>query len=267
MPADTRDCTASGEAFTPADLGCWLALAASAGVPVVPAVEIASAPTADLYDTIDGPDASPTTEVIAFFKTVDDFRTRCGPGFMLRWSCCSMGDLKLRMASARTDWHPTLMELYVDDFRAAHLISEFPRDRITAFARPWLALDIIDGYPVEYRAFVADGRLQGISNYYPQRPLPDVARTADDVATVRRMTEALIEAQRLPLDLPQLEGRANLALNQFTADFVRLPSGAILLLEGGPPHTPSWGAHPCCFEGREISGVALAPLSDEAFSA
>ena len=42
----------------------------------------------------------------------------------------------------------------------------------------------------------------------------------------------------------------------FTADFVVGKDGKVLFLEGGPPY--GLGAHPCCFEGRDIEGIALA---------
>ncbi|WP_163450886.1 hypothetical protein, partial [Escherichia coli] len=60
----------------------------------------------------------------------------------------------------------------------------------------------------------------------------------------------------LPINCPQAR-ELDLTRNQFTADFVRLADGSISFLEGGPPHTPKFGAHPCCFVAGEIGGVAL----------
>jgi len=167
-----------------------------------------------------------------------------------------MAYVKYRLSEGMPEWHPSLMDLSVDDFRAFDLIAEFPLPRISAWARPWLTFDVVDRYPVEYRVFVRDNEIIGISNYYPQRALPHDARTDADLTAVRNMTSALIREQKLPLNMPECDGLLDLSRNHFSADFARLPSGAVLFLEGGPPNTPRWGAHPCCFEGREISGYA-----------
>lgn len=243
--------------FTPVDLGCWMALCEKAGVPTVPALEIGSAPTIALWESSDN-DGPVDDEIHKLFTNIAETQIAMPVGWMMRWSCCSMADVKVRLSEGQPEWHPNFMQLFVEDFRAFDLIAEFPLPRISAWARPWLTFDVVDGYPVEYRVFVRDNKVIGISNYYPQRPLPDDDKTAVDVSIVRRMTEALIDAQNLPLNAPEVAGDLDLSKNQFSADFARLPSGAILFLEGGPPHTHYWGAHPCCFDGGEIAGIALS---------
>ena len=47
--------------------------------------------------------------------------------------------------------------------------------------------------------------------------------------------------------------------NAWTADFVMTADRQILLLEGGPPHLPTFGAHPCCFQPGQIAGDAYTP--------
>ena len=54
---------------------------------------------------------------------------------------------------------------------------------------------MMDGYPVEYRAYVEDGKLLGISNYYPQRPLPHVP---EHIKAVSEMTQRFIAAAPTP---------------------------------------------------------------------
>jgi len=53
---------------------------------------------------------------------------------------------------------------------------------------------------------------------------------------------------------PQRDG---IPMKSFTADFVVTEDDEVLFLEGGPPHTALWGAHPCCFVPGNVEGVAL----------
>ena len=93
-----------------------------------------------------------------------------------------------------------------------------------------------------------------------QFPFPDPARR---VEIWRRIfpTETLAGAIDPPLACPALKAET-IVLDageiHFTADYLVDQTGAVLFLEGGPPHTAGWGAHPCCFDGRPIEGVALA---------
>jgi len=130
---------------------------------------------------------------------------------------------------------------------------------------------LADGYPVEYRAFVQNGELIGISSYYPQRPLP---RNDEHLAAIRKHVATLIEeldgpfewpagpdeAMAIKTAVPTLEGKEPPAGTphhdgvHFTADCAATTLG-MLFLEGGPPHF--MGAHPCCFQPGRIRGVAL----------
>lgn len=240
--------------FYPVDLGEWLELCARAGVPAVPAVEIARAPTLMIEDIETVPMPAP---VVDFWNKIVWTQGTMNHGYMLRWSCGSMSVVKERLSVGLPGWHSDLMSLSPDDFRASQLIEDFNRQTIAAYLRPWLAFDMHEGWPIEYRAYVRDDEIIGISNYYPQRPLPDNEATAADLKTVRLLTERLIAVQTLPTYCPWVARDFDMSKNQFTADFARLPSGAILFLEGGPPHGKSWGAHQCCFRNNEIDGVAL----------
>ena len=63
----------------------------------------------------------------------------------------------------------------------------------------------IDGYPVEYRAFVENGRLLGVSSYYPQRPLP---RNDRQLQTVEDLVDALLDALSGPFEWPAIKHEA-----------------------------------------------------------
>ena len=103
-----------------------------------------------------------------------------------------------------------------------------------------------------------DGKIKGISSYYPQRPLIEFKGHLD---TVREYTERLAEAAPTPFLWP-LAHRPDFISEKgvhFTADFMSTADG-ILFLEGGPPH--EMGAHPCCFIPGNIEGVALADRNE-----
>ena len=123
---------------------------------------------------------------------------------------------------------------------------EYPRETIPVWQRPWVEKLILDGYPVEYRAFVRDGHVAGVSNYYPQRPLRRMQR---HLGKVVNMTLELIRNVEPPFLWHETPLRLTSGLDpdgvHFTADFLVDKYDRVLFLEGGPPH--ELGAHPCCF--------------------
>ena len=172
---------------------------------------------------------------------------------MVRLDCCASIEIKYRLSQGEPEWRPEFGDIILDDPRAFEILMDYPRPTVPVWRRPWADAMALDGYPVEYRAFVRDGKLQGISNYYPQRPLVEFP---EHIQSVREMTQALTEAVRTPFQWHLVPMREDLdpAGVHFTADFIAL-SGEVVFLEGGPPH--EMGAHPCCFLGGEIDGVAL----------
>ena len=181
-----------------------------------------------------------------------------GSGTMLRFDCCSGLDTKIRLSEGDASWSPDLQLLYADDPRAYEIIFEFPREHIPVWKRPWLETMTIDGYPVEYRAFVNDDRLVGISNYYPQRPLPLIE---EHIEAAHEYVSRLMKHTPTPF----LWNRSNMqhsfakafdfSRRHFTADFLVTKDNKVLFLEGGPPH--QMGAAPCCFPAGQTEGLAL----------
>ena len=239
--------------FRPVSLGDWLNLCTTAWVPFVPAGEIGCVDVEAVlnFDNEAGAGAA------GFWRKVRTGMADLGPGWMVRWDNCSLADVKSALSSGDPRWRPEFAELPADDFRGFDMVASFPGSRIRAWARPWLQLDVVGDYPVEYRAFVEDNKIKGISSYYPQRPLELTPQVAHDLDRVQAFANRLIEAQTRPLLCPEIESTHDLSKNHWTADFVRLPDGAVLFLEGGPPHTPRWGAHPCCFKPGAVGGIAL----------
>ena len=247
--------------FLTVSLGDWLELAERTGMPYVPATLITKVRIIDMleYD-IPGPHQE------RLRKTWEQMDACRKPGTMLRWDCCASADLKHLMAHGKLPKDPVkeLQTLVIDE-RIFEIASEYPRDELAIWQRPWIRdmLLVVDRYPVEYRAFVRAGAVTGISSYYPQRAL---RRNDDEIRAVREAAQKLSDKLTGPLDWPMpihehpeapgadedLSGKNGV---HFTADFVVTTNGETLLLEGGPPHFA--GAHPCCFEGRLPEGVAL----------
>ena len=209
---------------------------------------------------------------------------------MMRLDCCTDEEVKYRMSRGDGGgFQPEFGGVIFGDMRSFDMVSEYPRDNIPIWQRPWAETQVVDGYPVEYRAFVRNGKVQGISSYYPQRPLPWVT---EQLETVRIYTERLIQHAQTPflwhhtlmfLDNPidregihftadflvNAQGETLMFLDNpidregihFTADFLVNAQGETLFLEGGPPH--ELGSHMCCFRPGEIEGVALTDRNVE----
>lgn len=258
---EDRKINDAAEGFCPIDLGDWIDLARTAGVPYVPSEVIASAPIMSLlrYDE-EGPHTADLKAFNDAFRSAVEGKSGT---HMARWSCCSMADLKYSMNSGSREWRDAFLDLYPDDMRAYDILWEVPRSFAHAHLRPWIDLRTRKSeageFALEVRAFVDDGAVKGISAYYPQCPMswddPDAVRL---VGTAFDYAARMLKAQGKPLIMPQMPELHLQAGNAWTADFVMTAAGEVLFLEGGPPHTPRWGAHPCCFEGREPIGIALA---------
>ncbi len=247
--------------FNPTNLGHWIVLCEQASVAYVPAEEIARGTTDDLlrFD-----EKIPPESVARFFASVESAMAERGKDWMVRWSCCSCEEVKYRLHKGEPEWHQNLVtSFHIGDLRAYDLIYDFPEETIAAYARPWIKAKIVDRYPVEYRIFVTHNQIDGISNYYPQRPLPNEADTLYDITRCYLATVKLIKAQTKTLNCPPLEKHWGVSKNHWTADFIRSSNGSILFLEGGPPHTPSGGAHPCCFPVGKTDGIAFHAAKDD----
>jgi hypothetical protein len=268
---DLRNSIDLENTFCPVDLGDWIELCQKAHVPYIAAEKIAEVACEDVVRFDEPGDHQERTK--PFWDAVNAYKdsalasAKDGHAFeMLRWSCCAPMDVKYRLGKGSPEWHEDLINLFmIDDPRAFDIIYEFPKPTVSAYARPWVSLMIHEKYPVEFRVFVENNEIIGISSYYPQRPLPVTdfeVRTLRYVEEVARQAHNLILSQKKPLNCPELRRAApHLLLNKnsWTADFAVDEYENILFLEGGPPHTQTFGAHPCCFAVGEIEGIALRP--------
>ena len=245
--------------FCPISLGDWLNLCQKAGVPAVPALQMATINRADYFqwDT-PGQHHERLQEV---FRQVHE---SIMPRHMLRYDCCAPIETKMRLSLGEPEWHPDMALMIFDDPRLVDIISEYPREAIPVWQRPWLDAEILEHYPVEYRVYVRNGQIQGISNYYPQRP---IALNQNHINQVTQHTELLIQHAQTPflwnngMLRSAFDAKEDPDGVHFTADYI-LPEGGnhLLFLEGGPPH--ELGAHPCCFPADAINGIALELTPD-----
>ena len=240
------------ENFCPISLGDWLDLCRREEVPHVPATQVAAIRRDDYlaFDT-EGDHRSRLEQV---WKAVQSARK---DNQMMRLDCRTDAEVKYRMAQGNGGaFNPEFGAIMFGDMRSFDIVYDYPRDNIPIWQRPWVEAQVIDGYPVEYRAFVRDGKLQGISSYYPQRPLPEFPQHLEAVG---EMTQRLIDNAAPPFLWHQTLMFLDNPLDQqgihFTADFLVNTQGETIFLEGGPPH--ELGAHMCCFRPREIEGIAL----------
>ena len=244
--------TGDPESFCPVSLGDWLELCRRAQVPHVPAERVGEVRRDDylMFDT-PGPHRD---RLEAVWESIQAARL---DHHMMRLDCCSDAEVKYQLSRGRPEFRPEFGQVILGDPRSFDIVAEHPRETLPVWRRPWVRAMRIEGYPVEYRAYVRDGRLAGISNYYPQRPLPHLQ---DHIERVRAHVDALLRHIRPPF----LWNRTTMLLGcpldlrgvHFTADFLVDERNETLFLEGGPPH--ELGAHMCCFRPGGIDGgVAL----------
>lgn len=126
-------------------------------------------------------------------------------------------------------------------------------------------------WPAEWRAFVEDGRVVGVSSYYgwcgsadPENAgmalrVRDLAQRIADEAVRQRAFPRYMDVEFVRASgHPSVTGDPRLVsvLETFgrervgcTLDFIEVETTGPVLLEGGPPNTPFGGGHPCAFAG------------------
>lgn len=256
-----RDEWRDREGFNVVSLRAWLNLCERVGIPALPAVYVTDVEIDALY----ADEATTDPKIATFWKTVEFAKQ---PHTVLRWDCCSTIETKDRLGHGQWEWSPDLLDsftaaaFYGADYRAADILYEYPGRRMPVWRRPWMPAAIVDGYPMEFRFYVWRGMIAGISNYYPQRPLPDDEEVRWAMQVALAYTAGLLNAMPVPL---AHQGFTALDPDDksFTADFMCMPDGKILFLEAGPPFSPFGGAHPCCFEGLDdwtTTGIEIGDI-------
>lgn len=192
-----------------------------------------------------------------------------------------------------------------DDKRIISAFLEGNEGNVNFVARPWIKAaryfecedplrhgTVFAGkgiWPAEWRAFVEDGIVVGVSSYYGwigeinsenakiAIQVRDLAQKMVDKATelkayprymnlefIRNSSHELSEKDEKVLDIFKRESVS------CTLDFLESEQG-LVFLEGGPAHTPFGGGHPCSFAGNfnkednrymNVHGVAFKLLKN-----
>lgn len=344
-----------GGAFFGMDLRCWLALAAAAGVPAVPAQEVLTLTDSEM-DALSGRiDLSPLVKpyeqhrrqladaILAEFPEMAHAADSALPAVtpealrtLHEKLAVAMDDLPADVMIRSVETGPSVLKVLagvgaiadrapevppapgetrigigpgwirignrrvvqVGEARALQAHFDGPMDADHVFvARPWiraarwltgrdphLAGTVLEDeaarWPAEWRAFVYDGKVTGVSAYYAWagRTTPQDARVAlqvrelaqriADTATALRAFPRIgsVETARhgpigavVDADLPREGVHA-------TIDFIEAIGAdgrpTLLMLEAGPPHHPMLpGGHPCGFTGIAMpDGVAFRTM-------
>lgn len=294
-----RNLTRGPARFNFLSLPAWLAVAEASGTPFIPATEIGSLARADFEDAINGVD---NPNVHAFLA----LGTQVSENEMVRFTQCGPGSLKSDLSEGKgvsrgilPHYETGAPQIDMFDPRTYETFISLGESHLRAFKRPiikamthkdtWETMDYKTGqmkplegeWPVEFRVFVREGQVTGVSNYYPQMTLPDAYLVeARDVAQVAQRMVDWMHTHRLGVGNGEMcadtgadepERRAewvpdHWGAQDFTLDFLVKTNGDAVFLEAGPGGFRA--AAPCCFEtgpfGKEhmLTGVKLGLESD-----
>lgn len=260
--------------FSVLSLGAWLAVAERAGVAAIPARALGKLGTDIPIRSLDQDLTEEESYALDLFwqglQGVEETE-------MVRWDCCAGEDIKYEMGMGRPmegkvrGWwvDDEVVRINFDDPRLIDILADYPHREVTLWARPIVKprrrpgrYDGVEGsYPCEWRCFVRtiNGKATiAVSNYYPQSPAPEVETgQALRAAIETRSIVEYMEREGLLPHHPIYDRGAPPGIH-CTIDFMELEDGSMVAVDFGPPHTKSWGAHPCCFMGRVPEGIALA---------
>lgn len=154
-------------------------------------------------------------------------------GKMWRWDCCAPMHIKCEMSEgniSKASKQPAILE--IDDPRFIDIVWGARLKEVGICVRDWVEAIVEDKFPVEFRAYVfKDG--VAVSNYYPQRALPEKYQAAAE------------EAGKKASHLAKLAG-----IDMCTIDFLLNNDNELIFLEGGPGW--GYGASPCCFAPSKL---------------
>ena len=243
--------------FNTLSLPGWLRVAEMANVPYIPAREIMSFPAETCFGAMDENEAAGEAmdrherEIIAALGEREMLRMeQVAPAEIKHQRSCGkpMGD-----GSFYSDhFGEKILNLYEERFFIT--LMDASEETVRAYARPIVTPEMIPGtfrdmsgeWPEEFRVFVKDGQVRGVSNYYPQVDMdPDAhgARMAKAVEQARRLI-GFMNDHRITVNNAAFRTENDAGVS-CTLDFLTTSSGEVLFLEGGPEGLR--GAHPCCF--------------------
>ena len=236
-----RDNWKRQKGFNVVSLGDWLWLCRKIDVKTVPAIRVATT-TVDLLLNFEK--MADDENFKAFFDTIEYVKE---PNTMLRWDCCSPLSVKMQLQDGNWAWSQDVLDGFtILDPRAYEMIYDYPGGIMDVWKRPWIKAEIRDDYPVEYRVFVHEGEVVGVTNYYIQRRLGLNDTVHSEISDCISIAKRLIENIDPPLKFQGWYFQ-NWKPDSKSAsmDFIKTKEGEMIFLEGGPPFGAN--ASPCCF--------------------
>ena len=232
------------EKFCPIALTDWLAGAQKAGIPHVPGTTVATFEREDLRNhEYHGPHQARLDKAFAEAAPHGNDST------MMRWDCCASGNLKMALSDGKSAIPASVRNGLPVDARLLSILENYPRTTLGAIVRPWVTDGLSSkGYPVEYRAYVTNGSLTGISSYYPQRPL---RRMESELEAVQRMTKALIAVVEGPFDWPVSDSEAMSIRHQMLGEDEKRVGEAVPDPRGSTSRRTSLQPQEACCSSRE----------------
>ncbi len=249
------------------------------------------------------PDSGPDSDLIErLFAAMDDVpegwmvrHVRCGPSNLKAIAGMGFGGPSAPSADFGPDlevgpgWirNGNRRRVDVSDTRITKAAVEGGDGPQTFVARPWVKSarwvagedphrrnTPIQGngvWPAEWRAFVENGKVIGISWYYgwTGEATPENAAIAIEVReTAQKIVDEALRLRAIPQDpgrellrgtprFADVDERFPIGSIACTLDFIETVSG-LMLLEGGPAYSRIGGGHPCAFAGCDVpEGVAF----------
>ena len=101
---------------------------------------------------------------------------------------------------------------------------------------------LVDAIAVRFRVFVSEGKIVGITNKDPERPL--------------NRRELLMEITRCDRLTDLLQKKTK--VREFAVDWVVMKNGHVMFVYGSGPRHESGSKHDtCCFRASLVSGIAM----------
>lgn len=265
--------------FDVMSLGNWITIASEAGVPFVPIRFLAAPRSLSLFSDAMGNPRNDNNR--AELEALDEAIQSLRPDEMLRFDHCGSSALKSRISKGQPVLAGDARGVVVGhNGQIDHIICErlgesfinSMSEAMPVWARPIIKPKTRPGWdfhtgqsgdwPAEWRVYVREGKVVGISNYYPQSAAgPDEIGTAKRVAVYTDMLIQRMGELQLYPHHPRYVAAFEPETISFSADYIVAEDGECLFLEGGPAHIykPAFGASPCCFNPHDgITGIALA---------
>jgi hypothetical protein len=169
-------------------------------------------------------------------------------GWMWRFDVCAPETIKRVMGCIRPEGYLTANRVRVPfsvDNRVLHCLWDSRQPLTRLVSRPWMAGQMVGGFPVEIRVYrQPDG--YAACNYYVQRALPpEYFEVLEQAVALTEEFDRRARARPMLGNLPAFP-------QTYSVDWLLMPNRELRLVEGGPPHGRHGGAHPCCFNPERL---------------